>query len=102
MKKWSVGCVLLQLCLLCVFVQLFAARALAIPAFARKYRTSCSTCHVAYPVLNSFGKAFKASGYRIPAGDEGFTKDEPVRLGGPPWKQGWPDSLLPSDLPCPS
>src|SRR3989304_3781852 len=74
-------------------------QASAIPAFARKYQTSCSTCHIAYPVLNSFGKAFKAAGYRIPAGDEGFTKDEPVSLGAPAWKQVWPDSLWPSDIP---
>ena len=42
----------------------------AIPAFARKYQTSCSTCHLAYPTLNSFGKAFRAHGYRMPGGDE--------------------------------
>ncbi len=71
----------------------------AIPAFARKYQTSCSTCHTVYPVLNSFGKAFKATGYRIPAGDDAFTKDEPVSLGAPAWKQVWPDALWPSDIP---
>ncbi len=76
-----------------------AQQAPAVPAFARKYQTSCSTCHVAYPVLNSFGKAFKAAGYRIPAGDEGFVKDQPVSLGAPAWKQVWPKSLWPSDIP---
>ena len=71
----------------------------AIPAFARKYQTSCSTCHIVFPVLNSFGKAFKASGYRIPMGEEAFTKDKPVSLGAPAWKQVWPESLWPSDIP---
>ncbi len=74
-------------------------QASAIPAFARKYQTSCSTCHVAFPVLNSFGKAFKASGYRIPGGDEVFIKDKPVSLGAPGWKKVFPESLWPSDMP---
>lgn len=30
-------------------------RALSIPAFARKYQTSCSTCHNNFPELNDFG-----------------------------------------------
>ncbi len=71
----------------------------AIPAFARKYQTSCSTCHTVYPVLNSFGKAFRANGYRIPGGDENFTKDQPVPLGAPAWQEVWPNSIWPSDIP---
>lgn len=74
-------------------------RASAIPAFARKYQTSCSTCHVAYPTLNSFGKAFKANGYRMPGGDEQFMKDKPVSLGAPAWKKVFPKSIWPSDIP---
>lgn len=73
--------------------------AMAIPAFARKYQTSCSTCHVVFPVLNSFGKAYKASGYRIPVGEEKFVKDIPVSLGAPAWKQVFPQALWPSDIP---
>src|SRR5450759_4014067 len=54
----------------------------AIPSFARKYKTSCSTCHYAFPKLNGFGKAFKNNGYRYPAGqDLEMTKEEPVSLG---------------------
>ena len=34
----------------------------AIPAFSRKYATSCATCHVAFPKLNAFGKAFRNNG----------------------------------------
>ena len=34
-------------------------RAQAIPAFSRKYQTSCSTCHNNFPELNDFGVAFK-------------------------------------------
>ena len=31
----------------------------AIPAFARKYETSCQTCHTGFPKLNPFGEAFR-------------------------------------------
>ncbi len=37
--------------------------AFAIPAFARKYQTSCSTCHNDFPELNDFGEAFKKNGF---------------------------------------
>lgn len=73
-------------------------RTSAIPSFARKYQTSCSTCHIAYPTLNSFGKAFKARGYRMPA-DENFVKEKPVSLGAPAWKRVFPNALWPSDIP---
>ena len=35
----------------------------AIPAFARQYSLSCSTCHVAYPKLKPFGDEFAENGY---------------------------------------
>src|ERR1035437_4355367 len=65
-------------------------RALAIPAFARKYETSCMTCHVAPPKLNAFGRAFKNRGYRMPKDDEDLVKQKQVALGAPAWKQVWP------------
>ena len=52
----------------------------AIPAFSRKYRTSCATCHVAFPKLNAFGEAFRNNGYRMPGGDEDYLADDPVSL----------------------
>ena len=73
--------------------------ALAIPAFARKYQTSCSTCHTAFPVLSAFGKAFKANGYRMPGGDQQAAKEKPVSLGAPAWKQVFPRAVWPSDIP---
>jgi len=92
------GAFAVKLAVLWSVLAIFPTEALAIPAFARKYRTSCSTCHIAYPVLNSFGKAFKARGYRVPA-EEKLTKDEPVSLGAPAWKQVFPESLWPADMP---
>lgn len=38
----------------------------AVPAFARQMGMDCSTCHFQqFPLLNSFGRAFKASGYTM-------------------------------------
>jgi len=40
-----------------------AEQAGAIPAFARKYRTSCNTCHQAFPKLKEFGEEFAGNGF---------------------------------------
>src|SRR5271166_3096428 len=50
----------------------------AIPSFARKYQTSCVTCHTVYPVLNPFGEAFRRDGYRFPS-DKGSVDSELIR-----------------------
>jgi len=71
----------------------------AIPAFARKYHTSCSTCHYAYPELNSFGKAFRNNGFRYPGNqDPEMTKEEPISLGAESYKRVWPDAIWPSSI----
>lgn len=41
------------------------ADAEAIPAFARRYQFSCSTCHAPVPRLKPFGEAFAARGFRL-------------------------------------
>lgn len=67
-----------------ILLSLFALPepALALPTFSRKYKTSCSTYHYAYPKLNAFGKAYWNNGYRYPLGqDPAMTKEEPVSLG---------------------
>lgn len=38
----------------------------ALPSFARKYNTSCSTCHTYVPKLNAFGRAFQANYLNLP------------------------------------
>jgi hypothetical protein len=77
-----------------------ASEAWAIPSWARKYGTSCSTCHVAYPKLNYFGKAFRNNGYRFPeGGDQAATKETPVSLGAEGYKKLFPRALWPSDMP---
>jgi len=78
--------------LLCFFVaSLFVEDSYGIPAFSRKYQTSCMTCHYAFPTLNAFGKAFMNNGFRWPGGDSNYVKEEPVSLKG--------DGVLPSDMP---
>ncbi|MCS7183106.1 MAG: hypothetical protein NZ869_08380 [Thermoanaerobaculum sp.] len=60
-----------------------AKPAQAIPAFARKYQFSCSTCHAPFPRLKPYGEEFAARGFRLedPA-------QEPTRATydvGDPW-----------------
>src|SRR5271157_131632 len=71
----------------------------AIPAFSRKYGTSCSTCHMDFPKLNDFGKAFKDAGFKFPKGDEDFIKVPQVMLGAPAQKELWPHTVFPGTIP---
>ncbi|TKB32516.1 MAG: hypothetical protein E8D51_10100 [Nitrospira sp.] len=49
----------------------FIPKADAIPAFARKYDTSCNTCHVSgFPKLNDFGNRFRDRGYQMDTDDD--------------------------------
>lgn len=56
------------------------SRTMAIPAFARKYHTTCARCHTAEPRLNNYGWNFKFRGYHVP-GDE--TADKIVMKDDP-------------------
>ena len=45
---------------------LLSPPAQAVPAFARQMGVSCNTCHFQhFPMLNNFGRAFKASGFTM-------------------------------------
>lgn len=46
-------------------------KAQAIPAFARKYDVNCTACHMAPPVLNTFGQRFLENGYQLPGTEDG-------------------------------
>jgi hypothetical protein len=72
---------------------------MAIPAFARKYHTSCSTCHSNWPELNDFGRAFKINGFKFPKDDEEFLKEPPLVLGAEAQKESFPHSIYPGELP---
>jgi hypothetical protein len=71
----------------------------AIPAFARKYGTTCTTCHTIYPKLNPFGEAFRRNGFRFPGVDSDVVKQGTVALGADAYKKMFPDAVWPGTLP---
>src|SRR5215472_11680648 len=91
-KPWIV------LALFLVFISL-STPGHAIPAFARMYGTSCSTCHLDFTKLNDFGKAFKDAGFKFPKDDESMLKIPPVMLGAPANKELWPNAIWPGTIP---
>ncbi len=58
MKKHIIVLLILTFGILVLGEQLFA-----IPAFARKYSMSCSTCHNPFPRLKAYGDEFAANGF---------------------------------------
>ena len=75
-----------------------ASTAQAVPAFARKYQTSCQTCHIVFPKLNAFGEAFRLRGYRMPGETEEMVHQPPVSLGAPAYKRLWPQAVWPGEI----
>ena len=80
-------------------VVLLTGSSYAIPAFSRQYGTSCTTCHIDFPKLNDFGKAFKDAGFKFPKNDEDFIKVPQVMLGAPAQKELWPHTVFPGTIP---
>ena len=70
----------------------------ALPIFARRYQTACSTCHEIIPKLNPFGVAFRNNGYRMPGSDDQLLKDKDVALGAEEWKKLWPKGIWPTTI----
>jgi hypothetical protein len=55
---------------------LWAPQAQAIPAFARQVGMACSACHYQhFPVLNSFGRAFKEGGFTMMGAEQKVEDD---------------------------
>jgi hypothetical protein len=82
-----------------VYILLWAPEARAIPYFARKYETSCSTCHKNFPELNDFGEVFKKNGWKFPKDDDTYVKQPPVLLGAPAQRQVFPKVVYPGEIP---
>jgi hypothetical protein len=78
---------------------LVSTRVNAVPAFSRKYQTSCQTCHSIFPKLNPFGTAFRLNGYHLPGETEEQVKQTPVSLGADAYARMWPEMVYPSTLP---
>jgi hypothetical protein len=85
--------------LLLFLVLMPAPKVVAIPAFARKYQTSCQTCHSNPPELNDFGEAFKKNGFKFPKDDETFVKEPPVLLGAEAQRENFPKVIYPGEIP---
>jgi hypothetical protein len=65
--------------LMALTLALLPVDAEAIPAFARKYRTTCATCHAPFPRLTPFGETFAANGFVMP----GATPMDTIATGDP-------------------
>ncbi len=85
-NKW----ILISLTAVFALIILPVEKVQAIPAFARKYKFSCNTCHVAVPKLKAYGEAFAANGFMLP------DAPEPVRAHV---KTGDETLLLMKDFP---
>jgi hypothetical protein len=84
------------LALICLSI---STTALAIPSFSRKYHTSCTTCHTAYPKLNPFGEAFRRNNYRFPGDDADAVKYNQLPLGAESNKDVFPSAVWPDAIP---
>ena len=73
-----------------LLVGTFASQANAIPAFARKYNLSCTSCHAPAPRLKAYGEDFAGNGFRLPDGEEPRRAYQDT---------GDPDLLLQRDVP---
>src|ERR1700694_2912900 len=82
-----------------LFLLSVSTKTYAIPAFSRQYQTSCTTCHLDFPKLNDFGKAFKDAGFKFPKDDADFVKVAPTLLGAEAQKQNFPKSVWPGTIP---
>src|SRR5512143_3659238 len=92
--------IIISVLLVVVFLVLGIRQSYSIPAFSRKYKTSCATCHSVFPKLTAFGEAFRRNGYQFPdGGDAEATKEEPVSLGAEGNKKAFPDALWPNSIP---
>ena len=54
------------LTLAALLAAVLAENAGAIPAFARRYKMSCTTCHAPFPRLKAYGDEFAGAGFVIP------------------------------------
>lgn len=94
MKKYYISVIIAVLFQILPDIQLFS-----MPAFSRKYKTSCVTCHSVFPQLNPFGEAFRINGYQFPTDDDEQTKEEQIPLGSEAYKKVWPDAVWPNFMP---
>ncbi len=98
-QSWMSVFALVAVTLVVLSLFVMVPKGKAIPAFSRKYQTSCTTCHNNYPELNDFGEAFKKNGFKFPKDDEVFVKQDPVMLGSKAQKEAFPEAVYPGEIP---
>lgn len=96
-----------------LLVTLLPEVAEAIPAFARRHKLSCTTCHDPFPRLKPFGEDFAGNGFYLPEDDNDreyvSTGDENLRLNRTfpvaarmdVWMQWQQDAEVETDLQTP-
>ncbi len=105
---------ILILTMACVlFVGLVPDQAGAIPAFARRHKLSCTTCHDPFPRLKPFGADFAANGFYLPEDDNDrdyvntgddllrLNRDFPLAARMDVWMQWEQDADVETDLQTP-
>jgi len=65
----SYGWVVLVPTMVMLLLTVFPPEGNAIPAFARRHKVSCTTCHAPFPTLKPFGDEFAGSGFVMPDDD---------------------------------
>ncbi len=99
MTRYATRNLLIAIFLPAILLALCKAEVEATPVFARKHKTSCMTCHEAFPKLNPFGESYRRRGYHFPGNDNKYVKEKPLKLGADAWKNVWPYGVWPSDIP---
>jgi hypothetical protein len=97
--RWALLGSIFLVVLSTLFLAFFSGKANAIPAFARKYKTSCVLCHAPFPRLTAMGEAFRLNGYKLPQADEIYVKEQPVSMGAEAYKKVFPEAIWPSSIP---
>jgi hypothetical protein len=90
-----------------------SANVLAIPAFARRYRVSCTLCHQPVPRLTAFGQQFAGNGFRMAEGEAprdtiwtgdsllALSRDVPLAVRVDAYVQAYSSGSAKSDLQTP-
>lgn len=100
LRRLAVGVAAFVILVLVALLGQSPTDAWALPVYARKYKTSCQTCHTVFPRLTPIGEAFRMNGHRFPECDGSQVKEEPVALGAEAYKELFPmDAVYPGELP---
>jgi hypothetical protein len=65
MEKIEMKKTISNIFIISLFILFFADTIMAIPAFARKYNMSCTTCHSPYPRLKAYGDEFAGNAFKL-------------------------------------